>query len=200
MVISSGKSIPSHQLPSHTLKLNLNTFTECIGIEIERLQTRQVYSLTSTPKQHSQTRQSGYPGMTQTRTKHFAEEANLTHHHSLTSPLLKMAFSFVMNVELPNTIVSSLGKSIPSPTLTSHTLKRTHTAVVESGHTKHNRFQTRQTYSSHNPSIIHSLTPVRHVGSHTPQLLNSPAYSVHLCTIHSHTCNYHPQSPHSSDS
>ena len=46
MVISSGKSIPSLQLPSHTLKLNLNTITECVGIEIERLQTRQVYSIT----------------------------------------------------------------------------------------------------------------------------------------------------------
>ena len=46
MVISSGKSIPSPPLPSHTLKLNLNTITECVGIEIERLQTRQVYSIT----------------------------------------------------------------------------------------------------------------------------------------------------------
>ena len=46
MVISSGKSIPSPQLPRHTLKLNLNAITECVGIEIERLQTRQVYSIT----------------------------------------------------------------------------------------------------------------------------------------------------------
>ena len=46
MVISSGKSIPSLPLPSHTLKLNLNAITECVGIEIERLQTRQVYSIT----------------------------------------------------------------------------------------------------------------------------------------------------------
>ena len=46
MVISSGKSIPSPQLPSHTLELNLNTITECVGTEIERLQTRQVYSIT----------------------------------------------------------------------------------------------------------------------------------------------------------
>ena len=46
MVISSGKSIPSLQLPSHTLKLNLNTITECVGTEIECLQTRQVYSIT----------------------------------------------------------------------------------------------------------------------------------------------------------
>ena len=46
MVISSGKSIPSLPLPSHTLKLNLNTITECVGIEIERLQTRQVYPIT----------------------------------------------------------------------------------------------------------------------------------------------------------
>ena len=46
MVISSGKSIPSLPLPSHTLKLNLNTVTECVGTEIERLQTRQVYSIT----------------------------------------------------------------------------------------------------------------------------------------------------------
>ena len=46
MVISSGKSIPSLPLPSHTLKLNLNTVTEWVGIEIERLQTRQVYSIT----------------------------------------------------------------------------------------------------------------------------------------------------------
>ena len=46
MVISSGKSIPSLQLPSHTLELNLNTITECVGTEIERLQTRQVYSIT----------------------------------------------------------------------------------------------------------------------------------------------------------
>ena len=51
MVISSGKSIPSPQLPSHTLKLNLNTITECVGTEIERLQTRQVYLITP----HSQT-------------------------------------------------------------------------------------------------------------------------------------------------
>ena len=50
MVISSGKSIPSLQLPSHTLELNLNTITECVGTEIERLQTRQVYPITS----HSQ--------------------------------------------------------------------------------------------------------------------------------------------------
>ena len=46
MVISSGKSIPSLPLPSHTLELNLNTVTECVGTEIERLQTRQVYSIT----------------------------------------------------------------------------------------------------------------------------------------------------------
>ena len=46
MVISSGKSIPSPQLPSHTLKLNLNTITECVGIEIKCLQTRQVYLIT----------------------------------------------------------------------------------------------------------------------------------------------------------
>ena len=46
MVISSGKSIPSPQLPSHTLKLNLNAITECVGSEIERLQTRQVYPIT----------------------------------------------------------------------------------------------------------------------------------------------------------
>ena len=46
MAISSGKSIQSPQLPSHTLKLNLNAITECVGTEIERLQTRQVYSIT----------------------------------------------------------------------------------------------------------------------------------------------------------
>ena len=46
MVISSGKSIPSLHLPSHTLKLNLNTITKCVGTEIECLQTRQVYSIT----------------------------------------------------------------------------------------------------------------------------------------------------------
>ena len=46
MVISSGKSSPSLPLPSHTLKLNLNTITECVGTEIECLQTRQVYSIT----------------------------------------------------------------------------------------------------------------------------------------------------------
>ena len=46
MVISSGKSIPSRPLPSHTLKLNLNAITECVGTEIECLQTRQVYSIT----------------------------------------------------------------------------------------------------------------------------------------------------------
>ena len=45
-MISSGKSIPSPHLPSHTLKLNLNAITECVGTEIERLQTRQVYSIT----------------------------------------------------------------------------------------------------------------------------------------------------------
>ena len=151
MVISSGKSIPSLQLPSHTLKLNLNAITECVGTEIERLQTRQVYSITAIPKSYTQTRHLCYPGMTHIRMKDSVAEANLTHHPTLTSPLLKTAFSFVMNVELPNAIVSSLGKSIPSPTLTNTTLKRTHTAVVESGHTKHNRFQTRQTY----PSTLH---------------------------------------------
>ena len=46
MVISSGKSIPSLPLPSHTLKLNLNAITECVSTEIERLQTRQVYLIT----------------------------------------------------------------------------------------------------------------------------------------------------------
>ena len=177
MVISSGKSIPSLHLPSHTLKLNLNTITECVGIEIERLQTRQVYLITphsqSTPsnttfvlfrndsnpneafrrrgksnslplthkstlesqslihdergaaerdhfqfgqvysithahKSHSQTQHSCYHGTIQIQMKDSVAGANLTHHHSFTSPLLKMTFSLWMNVELPNAIVSSL--------------------------------------------------------------------------------------------
>ena len=55
--------------------------------------------------------------------KHFAEEANLTHYHSFTNPPLKASLSFMTNVELQNATISSLGKSIPSPMRTNHTLK-----------------------------------------------------------------------------
>ena len=51
--------------------------------------------------------------MTQIQMKDSVAEANLTHHHTLTNPLLKTVFSLWMNVELPNAIVSSLVKSIP---------------------------------------------------------------------------------------
>ena len=61
--------------------------------------------------------------MTQIQMKDLVAEANLTHHHTLTNPLLKTVFSLWMNVELPNATISSLGKSIPSPTRTNHTLK-----------------------------------------------------------------------------
>ena len=46
MVISSGKSIPSQPFPKHTFKHDMNAITECVGTEIERLQTRQVYLIT----------------------------------------------------------------------------------------------------------------------------------------------------------
>ena len=81
--------------------------------ERDHFQFGQVYSITHAHKPHSQIQHSCYPGMTHIRMKDSVAEANLTHHSTLTSPPLKMAFSLVMNVELPNAIVSSLGKSIP---------------------------------------------------------------------------------------
>ena len=161
MVISSGKSIPSPQLPSHTLKLNLNTFTKCVGTEIERLQTRQVYSITSTHKPHPRTQHSGSPGMTQIQMKYSVAEANLTHHPTLTSPPLKTAFSLWMNVELPNAIVSSLGKSIPSPTLTKHN-SQTHSHCRRGKRTCRTQpISDSANLPLNSSSTQHSSTPVR---------------------------------------
>ena len=157
MVISSGKSIPSLQLPNHTLKLNLNTITECVGTEIERLQTRQVYSITP----HSQITPSNTTfGLS--RNDSNPNEALLStgksdpspHTHKST-PENSVFIRDERGVGEHNRLQFGQVYSITT-TLTTTTLKRTHTAVVESGHTKHNRFQTRQTYSSalHPPNTL----------------------------------------------
>ena len=152
MVISSGKSIPSPQLPSHTLKLNLNAITECVGSEIERLQTRQVYSITP----HSQITPSNTTfGFS--RNDSNPNEALLSRGKSDPSPHTHKSTPEDGVLTLDECGVAEHNRlqfgevySITT-TLTTTTLKRTHTAVVESGHTKHNRFQTRQTY----PSTLH---------------------------------------------
>ena len=103
-----GKSNSSPLTHKSTLENYPLIHDERRAAERDHFQFGQVYSITHAHKSHSQTQHSCYHGTIQIQMKNSVAEANLTHHPTLTSPLLKMAFSLWMNVELPNAIVSSL--------------------------------------------------------------------------------------------